>query len=114
MAETSRSERLASSHWRDELKATLAARRELGEEMEDEVVESFLGRLESAIDEQVEARVAEHLRGRGGPRRQKATTGRIAVVLALSIPLMGIAGGLGGTVGIVAMVGLALVLIFAP
>ena len=38
-----------SPELRDELKATLRTRQELGEEMEDEVIESFLGRLQRSI-----------------------------------------------------------------
>ena len=59
---------LDSSEWRDELRATLGARGELGQEMEDEVIESFLGRLRGSIDKQVEAGVAEAMshRRRGG------------------------------------------------
>ncbi len=60
-------EKLNSSEWRDELKATLGARKDLGEEMEDEVIESFLARLQNAIDDQVAVRVAEELRHK--PRR---------------------------------------------
>ena len=98
-----------SSEWRDELKATLGARGELGQEMEDEVIESFLRRLQSSIDEQVDARVTEALSHR---RRAGISVGRVAVVLCLSIPLIAIAGALGGTWGIAAVVALILVVLF--
>ena len=101
-----------SQHWRDELKATLLTHRELGEEMEDEVIESFLGRLQRSIDEQVEARV----KAAGGLRRRpySISTGRAAVVLCLSIPLIAIAGDIAGTVGILAVVALIMVLLLLP
>ncbi len=83
----------------DDLKATLAARRELSPEMEDALVSSFLQRMERAIDERIDARVAEVTRGRAA--RSRARTGTVAASLALSIPLLAIAGGMAGTVGIV-------------
>ena len=51
---------------RDELKAHLGARKELVEGMEDEVVESFLGKIEESINQRVDERVAEAL---GPPKR---------------------------------------------
>ncbi len=101
--------------WRDELKSTLLTRKELGEDMEDEVIESFLARMQRAIDEQVEARVnAASGAGRGG-RSYNVKTGRLAiVVLCLSIPLLAIAGGIAGTPGILAFVALILVLLLLP
>ncbi len=96
--------------WRDELKSTLLTRKELGEDMEDEVIESFLARMQRAIDEQVEARVnAASGAGRGG-RSYNVKTGRLAIVLCLSIPLLAIAG----TPGILAFVALILVLLLLP
>ena len=74
-----------SSRWRDELKATLGARQELGEEMEDEVIESCLDRLQGSIDKQVEARVAETV---GSRRRFRPSTARIAVVVFLLVLLL--------------------------
>ena len=100
---------LDSSEWRDELRATLGARGELGQEMEDEVIESFLGRLRGSIDKQVEAGVAEAMSHR---RRGGISLGGVAVVLCLSIPLLAIAGGVGGAWGIVAVVALILVVLF--
>ena len=100
--------------WRDELKSTLLTRKELGEDMEDEVIESFLARMQRAIDEQVEARVnAASGAGRGG-RSYNVKTGRLAIVLCLSIPLLAIAGGIAGTPGILAFVALILVLLLLP
>ena len=100
-----------SPQWREELKATMRTRQELGEEMEDEVIESFLERLEASINDQVDARVAALAPKR---RRSGLSTGRIAVVLCLSIPLFGIAGGIGDLYGILAVVALDLVLILKP
>ncbi len=112
MADGTKNEGLTSPELRDELRASLRARGELGEDMEGEVVESFLGRIQGAIDEQVEAGVAERLKGLKG-RRSGVSTGRVAVVLVFSVPLMGIAGALGGQYGVLAVVALALALVFA-
>jgi hypothetical protein len=45
----------------EELRATLAARRELGPEYEPEVIDSFLERLDRTIQARVDQQVAERL-----------------------------------------------------
>ena len=87
---------------RDELRATLAARRELGREYEDELVESFARRLEERLQERRPQRVV-----RKDPSQGTAIT--IVSILA-AIPMVAIAGGTVGVPG-VALVCLALVLI---
>jgi uncharacterized Zn finger protein (UPF0148 family) len=81
-----------------ELRASVEARRELGPDMEDHVVESFLSRLDDRMSVQIDEQVARQI-PKGSP---KGRTGGIhslpepALVvigsLALAIPLMG-AGG---------------------
>ena len=67
---------------KDELTVALLARQELGKELEDEVIESFLSRVEDAIDARVEARVRESLRDMPTRRRLAApSTGRVAITL---------------------------------
>jgi hypothetical protein len=89
---------------RDELQATLAARRELGPEYEDELVESFARRIEERLQERPPQpqRVV-----RKDPSQVTAIT--IVSILA-AIPMIAIAGGTVGVPG-VALVCLALVLI---
>ena len=99
-------ERRSSSRWRDDLKSTLRTRQELGEEMEDEVVESFLERLEKSTDELVEARVADV-----SHKTRSRLTWRLAAVLGSSIVLIAIAGGVAGLGGVLAVVALVLVLL---
>ena len=94
---------------RDELRATLRARQELGEEMEEEVIESFLARLQRSIDERVDRRVADALRH--NKRRASPSTGRIAVILVLSIPLVAIAGAFADLYGILVVAAVDLVLL---
>ena len=48
----------------EELRVAVKARQELGIDHEDEVIESFLSRVQDTIDARVEARVTEALRGR--------------------------------------------------
>jgi hypothetical protein len=87
-----------------ELEATLAARRELGRGHDDELVAGFLQRIDREIDRRVEERVrALGPRKRGGSVLHPGN-------LALCIPIVAIAGGIGGTAGlVVAFLALALV-----
>jgi hypothetical protein len=87
-----------------ELDATLAARRELGPEHDEQLVAGFLDRIEKEIDRRVNQRLAER-----GPARKRASALHPAN-LALCIPLVAIAGGIGGVAGlIVAFIALATV-----
>ena len=99
-----------STEWREELKVHLGTRQELGGGMEDEVVESFLKKVQGAIDDQVDARVREALGAR--KRSSGIATWRVTAALCCSIPLLAIAGALGGTWGILAVIALILVVIF--
>ena len=101
-----------SSEWRDELKATVRTRQELGEEMEEEVIESFLQRLQGSIDQHVDARVTEVLAQQRSRKSHHPPAWRIALVLGLSIPLVAVAGLSGGFFGILIVAAFALVLIF--
>ncbi len=95
-----------------DLKAAVGARRELGPEMEDEVLETFLAR--------VEARVGAHVAPRSGSKpvaRPKVTEIESPIVvvgasLVLTIPSLAIAGDVAGTFGlllvVVALIGLNL------
>lgn len=97
---------------RDEAEAALAARRELGPEFEDAVVESFTEKLDETIERRVAAEVERRL---GSPEQQRqqsqaaAEQTNKAFILALgslglSIPLLGIvtnSSESAGTLGIV-------------
>ena len=90
---------------REELEAHVAARRELGPEYEPELMDSFLERIEQRVDE----------RRHGKPARRDAQahttiTPLVLGSLALSIPLIGVAGAQAGPFG-VAMVCVAIVLV---
>ena len=84
----------------EELRVAVKARQELGVDHEDEVIESFLSRVQDTIDARVEARVNDELRSLPSrPRFASPSNGRIRVVigytaasLALSIPIAAVLG----------------------
>ena len=91
-------------HVRAELEASLEARKELGPAHEKEVVDGFVERLGKEIDRRVDERVAEV-----APRRRSGSALHPAN-LAICIPIIAVAGGIGGTAGlIVAFIALATV-----
>lgn len=89
---------------REELRAALDARRELGSEYEPQIVDAFLERVERRLEERTTTsparRASEH----------HAVTPIVLGSLALSIPLLGIAGGTAGLAGVV-IVSVAIVLV---
>jgi hypothetical protein len=92
---------------RDELSAAIEARRELGQELEPQVIDGFLDRVGKAIDTRVDERLAKR-----GPAPARPPV-HLAVPLgsiALGIPLTGAAGGTAGFAGIL-IVWLGLVLV---
>jgi hypothetical protein len=77
-------------HVRHELDSALAARRELGADLEPQLVASFVDRIEKEIDRRVDERLAT--------RPQPAARVPLALPLgsmALAIPITGIAVGNG-------------------
>ena len=81
-----------------EIEATLAARRELGPGYDEHLIEGFVRRMESEIDRRVDERVAHAVRhvphARGHGALNPAT-------LAISIPIIAVAGGIGGVPGLI-------------
>ena len=76
-----------STH-RDELEATIEARRELGREHEDHLVAGFLDRIDKELDRRIDARLA----GKGDDDGRRGQAFVITMVsLGVSIPLLGIA-----------------------
>jgi hypothetical protein len=88
-----------------ELEATIAARRELGPEHEQHLVERFLERIEKDIERRVDERVAKRVAA--GPAASPLTPGN----LAICIPIVAIAGGIGKLPGL-AIAFAALVVVF--
>jgi hypothetical protein len=86
-----------------ELQAALEARKELGPEHEEHLVAGFVDKIEKEIDRRVDERLATRTRRRGGSALHPGN-------LALCIPIVAIAGGIGHTAGlIVAFLALAFV-----
>jgi hypothetical protein len=79
---------------REELRATLEARQELGPAYEDELVERFAEQLERRL-KLPQQRQKEKL--------SSEETGIVIVSILASIPLMGIAGGTVGLAGVIAV-----------
>lgn len=94
-----------------ELDATLQARRELGEEYESALVDSFLEKVDQRIDGAVERRVRRQLaeqemvvaRGARSPKPTDSFGERFGfgiVSLVAAIPLSAIGGGIAGLKGL--------------
>jgi hypothetical protein len=84
-----------------ELEATLAARRELGPEHDEQLIAGFLERIDKEIDRRVEERVA---RRRPAPPLNKE--------LGIAVPVVALAGIFGGVVGVIgALIALAVVFV---
>jgi hypothetical protein len=86
---------------RDEVAAALGARRELGAEYEDEVVDALVAKIEKRLEERRPAPVRREEPWRATP---------MIASLGIAIPLLGIAGGTAGVAGI-ALISLAIVLV---
>jgi hypothetical protein len=95
-------------HVRAELEASFEARRELGAAHEKEVIDGFVERLGKEIDRRVDERVAEV-----APKKRRASVLHPGN-LAICIPIVAIAGGIGHTAGlIVAFTALVIVFLVA-
>jgi hypothetical protein len=86
---------------REELSSALAARRELGPDYEDALVEAFVEKIERRLEERLKAVPRRH-----APSGLAVPLGS----LGLAIPLLGVAGGTAGIWGVVA-VSIAIVLV---
>ena len=88
---------------RRDLEAVLEARRELGLDYEPALVESFVDKVEAAIESRVDARMAQAQRDDTAERqhqKQQLTLGIVS--LATGVPITAVAGGVGdGLLGIV-------------
>lgn len=90
---------------RDDLRATMEARRDLGPDYEDALVDSFLEKLDHELTARVRAEVAnQHLpQQQGAPEKAKPDNSHIPVALGslgLAIPLTAIASSNAGNVGL--------------
>lgn len=91
---------------RQELAATLAAREELGPAHDAELVAGFLQRIDREIERKVEERVAQL-----APVKRRGSVIHPGN-LALCIPIIAVAGGVGGGLAGVIVACLALAIVF--
>jgi hypothetical protein len=82
---------------RDELEAAIAARRELGEDLEPAVIDAFVERIERRLGER-RTEGAQALKKRRDHQREM-----ILGSMAISIPLFGLAAIFAGLAGIIAV-----------
>ena len=91
---------------REEVQAHVAARRDLGPEFEDDVVDSLVQKVEKALGDRIDAKIAQARLSGGRSSGQRVNPmGLMAVVLCLGIPLTAVAGGVGGLAGIITVWG---------
>jgi hypothetical protein len=76
-----------------ELEATVAARKELGPEHDEQLIQGFLDRIDGEIDRRVEERVA-----RRRPQRPLVVNKE---TIAIAVPVVAVAGIFGGHIGVV-------------
>lgn len=81
----------------DEVAVAVEARRELGQELEPQVIDGFLERVGKAIDERVDQRLMK----RGSHEGDDSKIGLAVVSLLFGIPLTGIGAGTTGLAGLV-------------
>ena len=94
---------------RDDAEAALAARHDLGRDYEPAVVDSFVDRLDKAIDARVAQRV-EEVGGRPPAKPDRSGLALAIVSIACAIPITAIAGRMGGLPGmLIAWIGIVLV-----
>lgn len=79
---------------KDELESAVEARRELGPEYEDAVLDSFVEKVERRMEERLTAAPAKN-----SPPTLAVPLGS----LGLAIPLLGVAGGTAGLAGVIAV-----------
>ena len=102
-AEQGEGKRREADGTREELRAILSARQELGTEYNDELADMLMERLDAVIDRRVEARLQNTSKGSLSP-------GVAICSLVFAIPLTGIAASLVGFRG-VAIVWAALIVV---
>ena len=89
----------------EELRVAVKARQELGLDHEDEVIESFLARVQDTIDARVEARVDEELQSLPTrPRFASPSNGRIRVVIGYTAVCLGLSIPIAAVLGEIAVV----------
>lgn len=92
---------------RDELRATIEARKELGAEAEPALIEAFVDRIEKELSKR--QRESEHSLRRKRKHQQEMVLGS----MALAIPLLGVAAAFTGLAGVIVVCGALAVIAIA-
>ncbi|NRQ30493.1 hypothetical protein HII36_01360 [Nonomuraea sp. NN258] len=71
----------------DELKAAVSARRDLGPDFEDALVESFLDKMAQEVDRRVDERLATASAAKDLAKRSRATDGQRLALAIVSLSL---------------------------
>ncbi|NUW30998.1 hypothetical protein HTZ77_06130 [Nonomuraea sp. SMC257] len=71
----------------DELRAAVAARRDLGPDFEDALIESFLDKMGKEVDRRVDERLAAVPKAKDLARRSKAADGQRLALAIVSLSL---------------------------
>lgn len=82
----------------EELRLALAARKELGAQHENQLVDSFIEKLDRTI---VARAAQERDAGKLAKQRAAASAGRLAIALGVGIPLSAISLGMAGLPGLI-------------
>jgi hypothetical protein len=88
---------------REDLQATLDARRDLGPDYESALVESFVERLDATIAARIQAELGAHGVAPRKPKQHNSGAAMIPIALGsmgIGIPLTAIAAGNAGLVGL--------------
>ncbi|MEU4830828.1 hypothetical protein [Streptosporangium sp. NPDC023615] len=85
----------SSSSSGDELRASLAARRDLGPDYEDSLVEGFLEKMDQEIDRRVDERLATR-----APAKAPAVSPSVDAGQRLSLAIVSLVAGVPATIGI--------------
>lgn len=101
--------RYQDSETAKDLQAAVQARRELGPEMEDHLLEAFLARVEQRVQAQVVQQVKESARPAKAKSRYNPTE-IVGTSFGIAVPLLVIAGYFAGQVGILAVCALVLLI----
>jgi hypothetical protein len=92
---------------RDELRATIEARKELGDESEAALIETFVDKMEKELAQR-QRETEQSLR-----RKRKHQQEMVLGSMALAIPLLGLAGVFTGLAGVIVVCAALVLIAFA-
>ena len=96
---------MVTADFRDDVSAAYETRKELGPEYERAVLESFVDRAAAAIDQRVDARLAQHGVGAtaAAPAARKQRPAQQADNSYVAVPVFSLIFGVGGSIWLTAI-----------